>query len=64
MYVLEAGTQKVGMMVLNEEQSPEYAEVDWKYSGRALVIHRLTIAPAFQRRGLATRLMDLPRSSL
>ena len=46
------------MMVLNEEQQPEYAEVSWEYPGRALVIHRLTIAPAFQRRGLATRLMD------
>ncbi|MBI5603361.1 MAG: GNAT family N-acetyltransferase [Deltaproteobacteria bacterium] len=58
MYVLGAGKQKAGMMVLNEEQSPEYAAVDWKFSGRALVIHRLTIDPAFQRRGLASRLMD------
>lgn len=58
MFVLGARRQKNGMMVLNEEQAPEYAEVDWKYSGRALVIHRLTIAPAFQRQRLATRLVD------
>lgn len=58
MYILEAGGQEAGIMVLNEEQSPEYTEIDWKYAGRALVIHRLTVAPGFQRRGLATRLMD------
>ena len=58
MYVIRAGGQKAGMMVLNEEQQPEYAEVDWRYTGRALVIHRLTIDPAFERRGLAFRLMD------
>ena len=32
--------------------------MDWNYPGRALVIHRLTIDPAFHRRGLAGRLMD------
>jgi GNAT superfamily N-acetyltransferase len=57
-YALRVGMQKAGMVVLNEEQTPEYAEVDWKYFGRALVSHRLTIDPAYQRRGLATRLMD------
>lgn len=39
---LRGGMQKAGMVVLDEAQAPEYAAVDWKYSGRALVIHRLT----------------------
>jgi len=58
MYVIESDEQAAGIMAINEEQSPEYAAVEWAYPGRALVVHRLTIAPIYQRRGLATSLMD------
>jgi len=58
MVVVEVEGRVVGLMVMNEEQSPEYADVSWKYSGRVLVIHRLTIDPANQRRGLAMRLVE------
>ena len=58
LYVIEVEGQVAGIVVLNEEQSPEYEAVQWMYPGRALVIHRLTIHPARQGKGMATRLMD------
>jgi ribosomal protein S18 acetylase RimI-like enzyme len=58
MVVVELEGRVAGLMVMNEEQSPEYADVPWKYSGRVLVIHRLTIDPSYQRRGLAMRLVE------
>lgn len=57
--IIEQDGGAVGIIAINEDQPPEYAAVTWTYAGRALVVHRLTIAPAHQRRGLATRLMDL-----
>lgn len=58
MYVMEQDGRTAGIIVINEEQSPEYASITWKYAGRVLVVHRLTISPAHQRCGLATRLME------
>ena len=58
MYVLEVEGRLAGLIVMNEDRSPEYADVAWKYLGRVLVIHRLTIHPTYQGRGLATHLMD------
>ena len=58
MQVIEIEERVAGLIVINEDQSPEYADVPWKYSGRVLVIHRLTIDPTYQRRGLAMHLMD------
>lgn len=58
MYVIEMDARVAGFIVMNEEQPPEYGAVEWTYPGRAVAIHRLTIDPDVQRRGLATRLMD------
>jgi ribosomal protein S18 acetylase RimI-like enzyme len=58
MHVIEVEGKIAGFIVLNEYQESEYASVGWKYPGRSLVVHRLTIHPALQRRGLASRLMD------
>jgi ribosomal protein S18 acetylase RimI-like enzyme len=58
MHIIEVRDQAAGFIVMNEDQSPEYASIQWMYPGRALVIHRLTILPAYQRNGLATQLMD------
>lgn len=58
MHVIELDDRVSGLIVMNEDQSPEYADVHWRYPGRALVVHRLTIDPGYQRCGLATRLMD------
>lgn len=57
MHVIEQDSRTVGIIVLNEDQSPEYASIPWKYEGLVLVVHRLTISPAHQSRGLASCLM-------
>jgi hypothetical protein len=46
MYVIEFNGIVAGLIVLNEIESPEYADIRWKYVGRFLVVHRLTIDPA------------------
>jgi ribosomal protein S18 acetylase RimI-like enzyme len=56
-HVAEISEGVCGFIVLNEIQSPEYQNVRWQYSGRVLAVHRLTIAPIFQGRGLASLLM-------
>jgi ribosomal protein S18 acetylase RimI-like enzyme len=57
MHIIELEGRVAGFIVINEDQSPEYAATNWEYPGRALVVHRLTIDPVCQRRGLAKRLM-------
>lgn len=56
--VIEVDGQLAGMISISDEQSPEYKNVPWRYPGRALVVHRLTIEPAYQRQRLATQLME------
>jgi len=58
MYLIGVEGQVAGLIVINEVQSPEYTGVGWKYCGRVLVVHRLTIHPDYQRRKLASYLMD------
>jgi GNAT superfamily N-acetyltransferase len=58
MHVIESEGGAAGFVVLNEHQDPEYAAVGWLFQGPALVVHRLTVHPAHQRRGLASRLMQ------
>jgi len=48
----------LGLITLDENQDPAYADVAWEYAGaRILVVHRLSVDPAAQGRGLAKRLM-------
>ena len=58
LHVLEVNRGLVAFAVINEEQSPDWAKADWQYAGQPLTVHRLTVDPAFQRRGFAMRLMD------
>jgi ribosomal protein S18 acetylase RimI-like enzyme len=58
LHVLEKAGEIMGFVVLNEFQSPEYETVPWRYQGRVLAVHRLTIAPACQRQRLGSLLMD------
>jgi ribosomal protein S18 acetylase RimI-like enzyme len=46
-----------GMIALNEHQEKEYQQLSWQYNGRILVVHRLVVAPSYQRQKLAIRLM-------
>jgi ribosomal protein S18 acetylase RimI-like enzyme len=56
--VIEVDGQIAGLVSINDEQPPEYQNVPWRYQGRVMVIHRLTIHPSYQRQGLATQMME------
>ncbi|MDR2713197.1 MAG: GNAT family N-acetyltransferase [Clostridiales bacterium] len=51
--------QPLAAMTLSAYQDEEYSQVNWAFcQGRALVLHRLCISPAFWGRGLAGQMMD------
>jgi ribosomal protein S18 acetylase RimI-like enzyme len=45
----------VGYIALNENYSPEYDLLNWKSSGNPLIIHRLSVAPQNQGKGIAKK---------
>lgn len=47
-----------GVAALTEEQEPEYAQVGFDLSQRAIVTHRLAVDPAFRGRGVAVALLN------
>ena len=47
-----------GIIILNEYQVPEYADLKWSAGGKPLVVHRLCLDPAFQGKGLSKQLMQ------
>jgi ribosomal protein S18 acetylase RimI-like enzyme len=57
MHVARIGSAVAGFVTLNDEEPDEYRTLAWQYAEPALVVHRLTIDPPFQRLGLARRLM-------
>jgi ribosomal protein S18 acetylase RimI-like enzyme len=58
LFVLVDESECIGAVCLNEKQSPEYAALQWRYPGPALVVHRLCVDPAKQGSGAARTLMD------
>ncbi|MCH2223716.1 MAG: GNAT family N-acetyltransferase [Crocinitomicaceae bacterium] len=50
----------LGLVVLNESQDEEYAEIDWLTDDNAknLIVHRLAVSPEHQGKGIARKLMD------
>lgn len=56
--VVELDGRVAGLIALDDEQPSEYRRVPWRHGGRVRVVHRLTIHPDFQRRGLARRMME------
>lgn len=47
-----------GVVILDKNQSPEYANVQWELDNdSALVMHRLCVRPKFQGQGIAKQLL-------
>jgi ribosomal protein S18 acetylase RimI-like enzyme len=58
MYLLTEGNRILGAVVLDQHFEPEYESIPWHdLSDRFLVIHRLSVNPAFQGRGIAKTLL-------
>jgi ribosomal protein S18 acetylase RimI-like enzyme len=58
LYCVKCDNEIVGIITLNEEQPQEYIGIRWRDNGNPLVVHRLCIHPACQRKGLAQILMQ------
>lgn len=57
-YVGLRGDTLVAMIVVNDYQDPEYADVAWQYTeGRVAVVHRLMVHPDAEGHGLARVMM-------
>ncbi|MFT5820072.1 MAG: ribosomal protein S18 acetylase RimI-like enzyme [Crocinitomix sp.] len=49
----------LGVISIDANQSPEYAEIPWQYTdGKVLVVHRLAVSPTAQKKGVGRQLMD------
>lgn len=44
-------------IALNDKYSPEYNFVDWKTTGKNLIVHRLSVDPPQQGKGIAKKCM-------
>jgi ribosomal protein S18 acetylase RimI-like enzyme len=61
--VLDGSDALAGIVVLNEFQDTEYADVPWTLvDGRVAVVHRLMVDPAQQRMGIARAMMAFAES--
>jgi len=59
LYLIKNEHECLGIIVFNEQQSPEYKEIDWLTEGeKVLVIHRLAVNPKHQKQGIARVLLD------
>jgi ribosomal protein S18 acetylase RimI-like enzyme len=58
LYCVKSDGLIAGIIALNEIQPVEYQNITWNDNGRPLVIHRLCIAPIFQKQGLARLLVQ------
>lgn len=63
LFVLEKEGRIRGTMALNEFQEPAYQDVQWQFSGKALVVHRLAVDPTTQGQGYARELMQFAYKS-
>lgn len=59
LYLLEKKGKCLGVIAIDEKQSPEYEGLDWYISnGKTLVIHRLAVDPNFQKQGIGSKLIS------
>ncbi|KHD35622.1 acetyltransferase [Clostridium acetobutylicum] len=57
-YVLKNNERCVAYVAINEDQPPEYSQINWlTHKKKILVIHRLCVHPEFQGRGIAKKIL-------
>lgn len=58
-YVIKDNNTCIAYVVINEEQSPEYSRISWSTDvNKVLVIHRLSVHPESQGKGIAKKLIN------
>lgn len=58
LYAMKEGGRILGIMVITDEQEPQYDPVPWKdKDGKYLVGHRIAVLPGQHRKGLADKFM-------
>lgn len=57
LWIAEIDEQLAGVAALTEDQEPEYAQVGFDLTQRAVVTHRLAVDPAFRGQGVAAALL-------
>jgi ribosomal protein S18 acetylase RimI-like enzyme len=58
LYLIKNDQECLGIIVFDEQQSPEYKEIDWFTEGyKVLVIHRLVVNTKYQKQGIARLLL-------
>ncbi|GAB3883988.1 GNAT family N-acetyltransferase [Spirosoma agri] len=58
LWVAEIDGQLAGVAALTEDQEPEYAQVGFDLTQRAIVTHRLAVDPTFRGQGVAAALLN------
>lgn len=59
LFVMRHIRKIVGIVVLSVEQDKEYEDIEWKdKEGNYLIIHRLAVHPEWQRKCVASKLLD------
>jgi GNAT superfamily N-acetyltransferase len=56
LYINEVNGLVGGFLCINHDQPEEYAQINWSGNERPIVLHRMAVAPDFQRRGIASML--------
>lgn len=57
LWVADIDGQLAGVAAITEDQEPEYEQVGFDISQRAIVTHRLAVDPAFRGQGVAVALL-------
>lgn len=57
MLVALIGDEIAGYVTVNEEQPPEYDDIEFQFSPK-LCVHRLSVNPKFARQGVAMQIME------
>ncbi|HYW93988.1 MAG TPA: GNAT family N-acetyltransferase [Bacteroidales bacterium] len=57
LYLYREHNATLGVVCINHEQPDEYGDLNWKYKGPFLVVHRLAVHPAFRNRDIGGKMM-------
>ena len=60
LFTYKIGVEIIGIIVLNETQDVEYAEINWltPRSSKNIIVHRLAVSPLHQGKGIARKIME------